>query len=380
MTRGARGATARKARRGAGPRAAGRPPAGSAAPSRSPLSARSCPCCSRRSSACAAALREHLLPLRPAGGARAPCSPPAPGCRPSRSRWSRSASAVVAGRIWCGWICPLGTLLGLGALPLRRPARGAPPRRPARRQVRAARRDPRDGGTRQTSRSWSSTPSHCSRAPSPPRSSRGSTTSSTARVGPRPAGRRAHRRVTWFETTSAARASGPPASLRARCRAPSALPRGPPAQRASPTASGAATSARWGRCSDWSPRCRCCARWPGPPATPAAAASAPAAWMRSTRRRGRPAGPGEDTAAAADAVAPGARARRDLRVHDVPGLPRRLPARRGHDPRRRAPAGPLGARLRPGPARVRHRGGARSRRRGPLRHGRGRACGEGAPA
>ena len=39
------------------------------------------------------------------------CSPPASGCRASRRRSSPSSRPSSLGRVWCGWICPLGTVL-----------------------------------------------------------------------------------------------------------------------------------------------------------------------------------------------------------------------------------------------------------------------------
>ena len=139
----ARSRGARRRARGAAPRrrAAGKPPAGCAAPSRSPSSSSSSTCCSRR---CSAAPRSPT-PTSSSASTRwrrsAPCSPPAQlAAAPRPWRSSRSCVALVAGRVWCGWICPLGTLLGWFRFRAARRLRAARAAAPARRQVRPARR------------------------------------------------------------------------------------------------------------------------------------------------------------------------------------------------------------------------------------------------
>ena len=85
-------------------------------------------------------------------------------------------AALVLGRVWCGWICPLGTLLGWFRFrAARRLALRVPPQ-PAQRQVRPARRDRRDGGAGQHDAARPRPHRACSREPPRRRSSRASTT------------------------------------------------------------------------------------------------------------------------------------------------------------------------------------------------------------
>ena len=83
-----------------------------AAPSRSPPSPSSSSC---SSPACSATTR---CP-GPTSSSASTRSPPSPPWSPPREWLERLAWAlvtvavtVVVGRVWCGWICPLGTLLG----------------------------------------------------------------------------------------------------------------------------------------------------------------------------------------------------------------------------------------------------------------------------
>ena len=123
---GPRGSAAR--RRHAGGRAAGEPPAGCGAPSRSSLRRLRLPALRGAAAARAAALRRTSSSASTRWRRWRRCWPPAPGSPPSPWPSSPSALTLVLGRVWCGWICPLGTLLGwLRFRPARRLARRVPP-------------------------------------------------------------------------------------------------------------------------------------------------------------------------------------------------------------------------------------------------------------